>query len=636
MNGGFPHTYPVQYAPTMDQFAQPPPHPMAQHDLNWSTPNLSQGMPPADMSGPYGQPRFANSQIQIPQNFGQLGSINETSILGSHEVDSKAILQTFSSAGYTMPGDQTFFDMSQTRQPSDFAGKNGRFEFGRPLSVSDASPSYRQTSFGNDSLTELSNYSTSANASMHALVEPHTMGSDAPAFATSHSAAGSISSSGGNPMPVLNTGVGDWVSDEHSPAPFSTGSFNDGSIEGSVGNLQQLDATSPQDSAMWANFMGQQDMYLHSNNNSNQVLASTSEPADGISIQVDPSGYDMSVSVAEDEYSRRTSSSSAMPDGNDIPGDLKQPDRSGSSLYSRRQRPRPTTLNKNALRSSSYSAASPASPRGLDSQKALRHVRSMGVMPPRIQKSGRSSTQPSPRHLSFADTNFQALNSAGLVTQGGALAPPTPLSPHDVTYQPNWSNPGLTSSQSPSLGPDAIPVAWGSDSGASPPTTPAEQYRLGMQQFVSGAAVKDTPPQSAPATQQSFPRSSYMQYAQQDSQMINDFNGMQIPVRSQPMRRPSMPEQDHIAVDHQMMYPMQFKNDSAIDGIAYMPNGIPAYTSMVTVPSNTPQAEFQVHQYRPPTGSQGDPSPRRDHNLLKKSYTFSNASLSDFNGKTEE
>ncbi|KAF1817282.1 hypothetical protein P152DRAFT_469745 [Eremomyces bilateralis CBS 781.70] len=250
---------------------------------------------------------------------------------------------------------------------------------------------------------------------------------------------------------------------------------------------------------------------------------------------------------------------------------FKQPTRTG--LGDRRAR-RPANLTVPRSASYSHGMSGPASPGNLSATHAadlsLRRIRSSGLgasATGRIQKSTNPTpTQRSPHHLNFADAaNFAYANtqtSSGPGTEV-ALGPLTPLTPADLSQpwmhgigpcseidgihsSPDSYNPAGMSFALSSATSSVFPPGMGT--GTSPPTTPMDADQvLKHQSFMNVRAqqMHYTPPQSAPATQQTFgpaamvipPSSQPMQF--EDPQDHHATAGLS---RNGSIRRPSLPD----------------------------------------------------------------------------------------------
>ncbi|KAI7403057.1 hypothetical protein KC328_g2526 [Hortaea werneckii] len=194
-----------------------------------------------------------------------------------------------------------------------------------------------------------------------------------------------------------------------------------------------------------------------------------------------------------------------------------------TNIAARRQRPRPAGLHLGGMRTQSYnSAVQPGSPGQLQPQntapvQSLRRIRSSnvinnGVTQGRVQK-GAGASQRSPLAWTFSDAihSPKAVRHASAQAGSGSLAPPTPMSPREFprTQAPTWQASGRQPSinetdleHSVNFAPLA-PVP--TQNSTSPPTTPMyHQQNLVQQRVGNNVITENTPPQSAPASQQSF------------------------------------------------------------------------------------------------------------------------------------
>ncbi|KAM0723230.1 hypothetical protein Q7P37_001430 [Cladosporium fusiforme] len=211
-----------------------------------------------------------------------------------------------------------------------------------------------------------------------------------------------------------------------------------------------------------------------------------------------------------------------------------------ASLATRRQRTKPAPL---ALRSQSYSAGSqPGSPGQMPQNQPqqhyanpvpaqpLRRIKSSnminGVAQGRIQKSNPGSSQRSPLNFSFQDAMNSPKGARHLSSHNGhSLVPPTPLSPREYAradatkHMQHWQSSSgqfgrqASISESDTESVPNVPVVSGvSDNFSSPPHTPLypPQPQFAQQRVGKHIITENTPPQSAPATQQSFASNSFM------------------------------------------------------------------------------------------------------------------------------
>lgn len=208
-----------------------------------------------------------------------------------------------------------------------------------------------------------------------------------------------------------------------------------------------------------------------------------------------------------------------------------------ANIAARRQR-RPAPIGLAAMRSQSYSGTIPpqtspglAQQQNMGPGQQIRRIRSSnmingGVAHGRVMKSG--SAQRSPLSFTFAD----AMNSPRHVSGQSSLAPPTPMTPQDFSGQevgaqfPSWNAASGQTSRQPSINESEfeheVPPPSSSvpaQSFSSPPHTPSFYQQQYVQQRVGNNVImQNTPPQSAPASQLSFPSSAYAQMQQHQQQ----------------------------------------------------------------------------------------------------------------------
>ncbi|TID21512.1 putative beta-galactosidase A [Venturia nashicola] len=374
-----------------------------------------------------------------------------------------------------------------------------------------------------------------------------------------------------------------------------------------------------------------------------------------------PSQLDLPVEA----FGRRGSSSSALADSMsnvDIAnleivesGDSSQGQ--PSSLAERRQKTRPANLGPAALRSASYSAGMPGSPgahQNTGADQALRRIRSSGVVG-RISKPS-ASGQRSPLNFSFAEaaaspkfarhvSNYSmSTDSSGPLSATTNLAPPTPSTPSDFARFCNWQSQGpmkMFPSDSNSNGVSIHEESYNNGlflNVSSPPGTPLDtdqyaQYHTQMH-AQQQAMYRETPPQSAPATQLAFAATSLMPQSQTMTQSTSGDRSH--------VRRPSLPDNSfnvesyqqwppvpmfNTTGDLQMSHPMQF---NAHDLPQFMPqpnnSNMAGYASLADPLLGQ---EFSVHQYSSPQGVSCSPSPSRNDSAPKM-YHFSNTGPNDF------
>jgi hypothetical protein len=367
-----------------------------------------------------------------------------------------------------------------------------------------------------------------------------------------------------------------------------------------------------------------------------------------------PSDLDIPLHFREDAFARRNSSTSNLATNmdaihirNTTPEGFPPVDQS-SSIAARRQK-RPINLSSTAMRSASYSAPMP-SPGGGNNDKVIRRIRSTGIanVGGRVQKSQPGSAQRSPMAMSFSEAAASpkfartfSTSSTTTVGQGGSLAPPTPLTPQDfgnywggaAVIRPHSAMPDHNS-------PESMHTNWSSDPAGNviaKTTSPPSMSTDLQARFANDALYRDTPPQSAPPTQQNFGRSPYVQ----QPQMRSGFHSTTDLTIQQPkpshFRRPSLPVESA-------------QNQPDDGSLQYMPPGNMNYDdykdlSLSGIHHNVPFApqvsampDFLVHQYNPPQGGGGNnPAQgnfmRRPNEPQPKSYIFANQGPGDFGGQ---
>ncbi|KAL6704023.1 hypothetical protein ACN47E_008874 [Coniothyrium glycines] len=390
----------------------------------------------------------------------------------------------------------------------------------------------------------------------------------------------------------------------------------------------------------------QANFYQQSNASAHAVLSSPGDHSRKFSTT--PSDFDLSNTFHGDGFARRNSSTSNLANNmdainirNGTPDEFKQPNQP-TSIAARRQK-RPVALNSNAMRSASYSAALPSP--GAHGDHTLRRIRSTGIpnAAGRVQKSQPSSAQRSPMTMTFSDAAASpkfartfSSSSATTIGQGGSLCPPTPLTPQDfggniwqcgTVIRPHSVMPEHNS-------PESMHTNWSSDpagnvlakSGSPPSTSLDLQARL-----INDAMYRDTPPQSAPATQQSFPHTNFMQRPQMRSGFHSTTDlTIQHPKPSH-FRRPSLPDTAQDQPEDQSGQYFSSGNvnfddfkDISLDGIHH---------NVPFAPPSNMVPQFLVHEYSPPQASdESGNSVRRAGEPHARSYVFANQGPGDFRG----
>lgn len=348
-----------------------------------------------------------------------------------------------------------------------------------------------------------------------------------------------------------------------------------------------------------------------------------------------------------------------------------------TSIAARRQRPRPAPLGGASLRSTSYCGQLPISPgpaggnHNLQSAgQSLRRIKSSqtmnGIANGRILKNV-GQAQRSPSGIAFADAatanRFARRVSsfsqafAGAQSNSAGLAPPTPLSP---TSYANLQQPGQGMRQASSSDSDGDNSSHMVPSNNfSPPTTPLYAAQFARSRLGSIAITENTPPQSAPATQQNFSHPSYSTAANLQPPMTS------VPMlQSQshhgfvPMMTNEYPQMSNMVYPHQqqamhnMEMPMSYIMTNTGEVISGYPlvspfaqqqphhqstpphpqhpfvpssNSSPSVMVSSQVPKHSnPTTDFFVHEYTPPQDVKQTATPRKTMETGPKNYTFSN------------
>lgn len=297
------------------------------------------------------------------------------------------------------------------------------------------------------------------------------------------------------------------------------------------------------------------------------------------------------------------------------------PGEQSASIAVRRQRPKPQPLGMAALRSQSYSGAvQPASPGQQQTSnlaapgQQLRRIRSSNVINSvaqgRVMKSGPGSAQRSPLNWTFADA---AAHSPKIMRHASSssmsnLAPPTPMSPNEAASRQEQNRPQFPPWQSasghfsrqasisetddehnvPAMPSQSVPPQPVS----SPPHTPLYHHhhhhhhqQQQPQQFSqtrvgNNVITENTPPQSAPAAQTSFPANVFMVPQQQQQQ--------------QPMPQPPQPQQMQMQAYMPPQQQQQYMAAPAPEQHFQVPASYgPAQHFVIPVPEGPPQMSMQ-------------------------------------------
>ncbi len=357
------------------------------------------------------------------------------------------------------------------------------------------------------------------------------------------------------------------------------------------------------------------------------------------------SDYDYPPVFHDDAFMRRNSSTSNLANNmdsiqirNGTPDEYRSPSQS-ASIATRRQK-RPVTLNSSSMRSASYSAPMP-SPGG-NHDHTLRRIRSSGIgNGGRVQKSQPNSAPRSPMTMSFSDAAASpkfartfSSSSAATINQGGSLAPPTPITPQEIgsywqgntVIKPHSVMPEHNS-------PESMHTPWSGEhqtgNGITRSNNPSTTSLDLQARLANDAMYRDSPPQSAPATQQNFPRASYMQHPHMRAGFHSSTDlTIQQPKPSH-LRRPSLPESAQNQVDENSLHYLSSGNLNYDDFKDVSLNGI--HHNVPFAPPVSAMPDFLVHQYNPPDGTDMNGNLlRRTAESQPKSFIFANQGPSDF------
>ncbi|KAI9713781.1 MAG: hypothetical protein M1820_000511 [Bogoriella megaspora] len=372
------------------------------------------------------------------------------------------------------------------------------------------------------------------------------------------------------------------------------------------------------------------------------------------------------VSFSEEAAARRSSSTTELANSMDhieIDSDQQSMDQyvksNGASNLALRRQKRPVALgDPTALRSASYCAPLTSPNHTLaPNDHHLRRIKSTaglpnGVASGRIQKPG--VAQRSPVNFTFAEAGsspkFAAQMSEFSVTSpdgaplSASAAPPTPLTPQEIAPRfPPWQNQRAATFHA---GMNSADAGYGESPPtlASPPSTPMYNNNVARSQLGSSYIPEDTPPQSAPATQQCFPSSQLAQaYSSSDEAMaLYAFPDMPNMVQ----RRPSLPDTNQYApVNGHVPFPVpvpMVDQDGQLrlnypqyiqPQIQHQPHEFsaqqpaflwrPASTSSAgSMPQHhKPQAELNVSMWQPPNPVSPEHQQPKILDKDKKSYT---------------
>jgi hypothetical protein len=386
--------------------------------------------------------------------------------------------------------------------------------------------------------------------------------------------------------------------------------------------------------------------FYQQSNVSSQAMLSSPQHDSVRALNIVPADFDIPPIFHEDAFARRNSSTSNLAgnfEGIQIrtgtPDDFKEAGQATS--IAQRRKGRPVTLNPGSMRSASYSAPMP-SPGG-NTDHALRRIRSSGIgnASGRVQKSQPGSAQRSPMVSNFAEAAAspkfaRAFSSSSATIQGGgSLAPPTPLTPQDLSLQ--WQSNTVIrphSVMSEHNSPESMSTNWSADpqsagifgKSVSPPSTHQELQQMTQPQYTNGAMYRDSPPQSAPATQQKFTRPVYMQHPHLRPGFHSTTDLSLAQAKPSHFRRPSLPESAPQVEESNYFSGGSFNyNDYKDISLTNINHNVPF------APSASMAPEFLVHEFFPPQGNDSHLNMmQRQADSQPKNYIFANQGPGDF------
>ena len=321
-----------------------------------------------------------------------------------------------------------------------------------------------------------------------------------------------------------------------------------------------------------------------------------------------------------------------------------------TSLATRRQRSKPAPLGLASMRSQSYSAASqPGSPGPTASQQQqhavagspmpIRRIKSSNMMNAvaqgRIQKATIGSAQRSPLKFTFAEAMSSPKGTRHMSQSGSNLVPPIPMSPREQAHVDpgrqfqHWQSSSGQPSRQASISEHDFEqhTTYGpSVSGpppnnvSSPPHTPLypPQPQFSQQRVGKNIITENTPPQSAPATQQSFnsgpfipPPGHAMQHPPvATSQAQGSQQAMQHMFAAQPLTMMA-PEPQFPMGDMNMPQHPQFtltNSDPMVAPHMHFPlGGVPMVDVNGNLQMSMPQQHYQLVSHAPPMPSASAP-----------------------------
>ena len=647
---------------TGNEQAQPQPQPPMTREFYAANADISPTcLPVQSIEGPSALELGSQISLHQPFDMHALRSIPEADRSTSYHPN--AVMQSFMAAtagasymqnhAASLPPQDSTFSYNPTGLPYTFSNDLAiSVPNSLPAEQATASETFNPFSdFGALDYPTLSTVNTTSGAELHHSTE--SISSEPSPFSGAQS---NVTTQSSGPSASSVTSIASvysgWTDEQNSASELHTANEGEDPFDHPY-NLPQASAS---DHALfWPGGQGafsQADLYQHANASAQAILSSPDQSEDR-KPSMAHSDLEAPPTFSDDMYSRRNSSTTNLASNieaihiqnSQTPDGFKQPNQP-SSIAARRQK-RPTALNPSTFRSASYTSGMPSP--GANPEHTLRRIRSSGIpnAAGRVQKPNPGSAQRSPMAVSFADAaaspkfarTFSA-SSAATMGQGGSLAPPTPLTPGEMSRFPSWQSNTVIRNHQPMPehgSPESLNIGnWSTEpqsagifsNGASPSSTTLDLAQLNQVRLASDNVYRDTPPQSAPATQQTFPRATFVH----PPQMRAAFHSTTDLTIAQPkpshFRRPSLPD-GHVPLNEvHMRFPVQLGDlqydekfgDMSLNGITH------------NVPFAPPACmpEFLVHEYSPPQGTGPGGMFRRTNEPQPKSYIFANQGPGDF------
>lgn len=659
---------PPQIPPVNPQFPlhveQPQPQPPMTQEFYPTNADISPThLPVQSIEGPSALDLGSQISLHPPFDIHALRSIPEADRTTSYHPN--AVMQSFMAAtagasymqnqASALPPQESGFSYDTSGLPHTFSGD---LAFSVPNSLPNEPVASNEPFNGFPDFAGLDYSLATTNTSSSAEVQNSTgsISSEPSPFSGAQSTATTQSSAGPNASSVTSIAsvYSGWTDEQKQSSDMAPANDSEDLFDNPYSMPQA--AASDHALSLWGtNGQGafsQADMYQHPNASAHAILSSPGQSEDR-KLSMAQSDLEAPPSFGDDAFSRRNSSTTNLASNieaihiqnSHTPDGFKQPTQP-SSIAARRQK-RPTALNPSSFRSASYSGGMP-SPGG-NNEHTLRRIRSSGIpnAAGRVQKPTPGSAQRSPMTMTFAEAAASpkfartfSSSSAATVGQGGSLAPPTPQTPNEMGRFPYWQSNTVIRNHPPMpdhSSPESLNANWSVEpqsagvfsSGTSPPSTPLDISQLNQARMASDNLYRDTPPQSAPATQQSFPRTAFVP----PPHMKAGFHSTSDLTIAQPkpshFRRPSLPDTGQTQLDEsQMQYPVQFGDMQYDDKFGDL--SLHGITHNVPFAPPACMPEFLVHEYSPPQGVGPGSLLRRTTEPQPKSYIFANQGPGDF------